>query len=202
MIRQRVNLRTPGLALVVRALTLILALGLLWYGLMVVLLAVKVAPHTVNSISGYRTLYNDVIGIHGHDFTTSRRLIAGAIGLIAFLILLPLALQELPRPYLARRETRLDQTQERGTTTIQPRAVERAAEAAARSHPGVSSASGRLGDGHVYLSIGLRHPGSAVEDLREVHRRVRSELVRHELPTLPVDVTLTSLDGQSGRTLR
>ncbi len=202
MIRQRVNLRTPALALLVRALTLLLALGLLWYGLMVVLLAVKVSPHTVNSISAYRTLYDDLIGLHEHDFTTARRLIAGAVGVFTFLILLVLALQELPRPYLARQDTRLPGGEGRGTTTVQPRALERLAEAAARSHPAVGSASGRLGDGHLYLSIGLRRPGTVVDDLREIHRRVRSELVRHEMPTLPVDVTLTSLEERSGRNLR
>ena len=46
MIRQRINLRTPVLAYVVRVLTVVLGLGLFWYGLMVVLLAVKVSPDT------------------------------------------------------------------------------------------------------------------------------------------------------------
>ena len=49
MIRQRVNLRRPGLGHLVALLTIVLALGLVWYGLMVVLLAVKVSTHTVNS---------------------------------------------------------------------------------------------------------------------------------------------------------
>ena len=55
MTRQRLNLRTPLLAYVVRAMTLLLGVVLVWYGLMVVLLAVKASPHTVNSISAYRT---------------------------------------------------------------------------------------------------------------------------------------------------
>jgi len=123
MIRQRINLRTPLLAYVVRALTVVLALALLWYGLMVLLLAVKVSPHTVNSISAYRTLYNDAAGLSQGDFTTVRRLIAGFAGLIAFLLFIYLALQELPRPYLARGEVRLEE-RERGNTVIRPRAME------------------------------------------------------------------------------
>ena len=63
MTRQRINLRTPLLAYVVRALTLLLGVVLVWYGLMVVLLAVKASPHTVNSISAYRTLYHDAAGL-------------------------------------------------------------------------------------------------------------------------------------------
>ena len=102
MIRQRINLRTPLLAYIVRALTLVLALGLVWYGLMVVLLAVKVSPHTVNAISAYRTLYDDVAGIKASDFTTPVRFLVGIAGLIATVVFIYLALQEIPRPYLAR----------------------------------------------------------------------------------------------------
>ena len=57
---------------------LLLGVVLVWYGLMVVLLAVKASPHTVNSISAYRTLYHDAAGLTASDFTTARRLIAEA----------------------------------------------------------------------------------------------------------------------------
>ncbi len=53
-----------------RALTLLFGVVLVWYGLMVVLLAVKTSPHTVNSISAYRTLYHDAAGLTARDFTT------------------------------------------------------------------------------------------------------------------------------------
>ena len=80
MIRQRVNLRTPVLGHIVAALTVVLGLLLVWYGLMVVLLAVKVSPHTVNSLSAYRSLYDDAVDLKRSDFTTLRRLIAGFAG--------------------------------------------------------------------------------------------------------------------------
>ena len=89
-------------------LTLVLGLLLLWYGLMVVLLAVKVSPHTVNSLSAYRTLYDDAVDLKRSDFTTLRRLIAGFAGLIAFVVFLYLAFKAWPRPYLARREISLE----------------------------------------------------------------------------------------------
>jgi hypothetical protein len=119
MIRQRINLRTPVLASLVRALTLLLALALFWYGLMVVLLAVKVSPHTVNALSAYRTLYDDAATLKSSDFSTAGRLVAGFGGLIAFLIFIYLGSRAWPRPYLARGEVTLEE-HERGATVIQP----------------------------------------------------------------------------------
>src|ERR1700753_2389265 len=105
MTRQRVSLRTPGLAHLVALLTIVLAIALVWYGLMAVLLAVKVSPHTVNSLSAYRSLYDDAADLRRSDFTTLRRLIAGFAGLIAFVVFLYVAFKAWPRPYLARRES-------------------------------------------------------------------------------------------------
>lgn len=200
MIRQRINLRTPLPAYIVRALTLLLALGLVWYGLMVMLLAVKVAPHTVNSISAYRTLYRDVAGLGQRDFTTTRRLIAGFAGLIAFIVFIYLALQELPRPYLARGDVNLE-SHEKGETVIKPRAIERAAELAAHGNPNVTAASGRLGDQELNVDVAMRRAGIVADTLSDVRARVRADLDRHQLPDLPVNVTLTGYDRKLRREL-
>ncbi len=202
MIRQRINLRTPLLAYVVRALTLLLAAGLVWYGLMVVLLAVKVSPHTVNSISAYRTLYDDAAGLTGSDFTTARRLIAGCIGFLVFLACSYLALQEFPRPYLARGPiTVTGGAADRGETRIQPRAVERAVEIAAAAVPEVSSAAGRLGHEQVDVLIHVRSARSVADTLRKVHIRTSDALNEHGLPSIPVNVTLTGYDRNTTREL-
>jgi hypothetical protein len=200
MIRQRINLRTPVLAYLVRALTLLLALALFWYGLMVVLLAVKVSPHTVNALSAYRTLYDDAATLKSSDFSTAGRLVAGFGGLIAFLIFIYLGSRAWPRPYLARGEVTLEE-HERGATVIQPRAIERLAELAARANPEVTSAAGRLGDETLNVNIALRRASSAAATLGDVRQRVRAELERHELPTLPVNVTLTGYDRKTRREL-
>jgi hypothetical protein len=200
MIPQRIGLRTPVLAYVVRALTIVLALLLLWYGLMVVLLAIKVSPHTVNSISAYRTLYHNVAKLKPSDFTTIRRLIAGFAGLIAFLIFLYLALQELPRPYLTRGEVSLGD-QPRGTTIIKPRAIERVAELAAESHPNVTVAAGRLDDQQLHVDLGMRRAVNAADTLRDVRGRISADLERHQLPPLPVNVTLTRYAPKTRREL-
>lgn len=200
MIRQRVNLRTPALAYLVRALTIVLALVLIWYGLMVILLAVKVSPHTVNSISAYRTLYNDAASLKSTDFTTIRRLVAAFAGLIALLIFIYLALQELPRPHLARDDVALSDD-ERGTTVVKPRAVERVAEVSALRNQDVATAAGRLGDEELNLNLSLRRASTAAQTLRDVHQRVRADLEHHELPTLPINVTLTGYNRKTRREL-
>jgi hypothetical protein len=200
MIRQRVNLRTPLLGHLVAVLTIVLALGLVWYGLMVVLLAVKVAPHTVNSLSAYRTLYDDVADLKRSDFTTVRRLIAGFAGLIVFVVFMYLTFKAWPRPYLARGDVPLEDN-ERGTTTIQPRAVERVAEIAARANPDVTAARGRLGDDELSVGVNARRASTIAETLRDVHQRVRAQLEQHDLPNVPVNVTLTGYDRQTKREL-
>jgi hypothetical protein len=200
MTRQRVNLRTPGLGYLVAALSVVLALALVWYGLMVVLLAVKVAPHTVNSLSAYRTLYDDAASLKRTDFTTLRRLIAGFAGLIAFLLFIYLASKAWPRPYLARGEITVDQAQH-GRTAVQPRAIERVAELAARGNPDVTAARGRLGDEELSVGIDSRRASAVAETLRDVHQRVGAELQRHELASLPVNVTLTGYFRQTRREL-
>jgi hypothetical protein len=200
VIRQRVNLRTPVLGYLVALLTIVLGALLLWYGLMVVLLAVKVSPHTVNSLSAYRTLYNDIVDLTASDFTTLRRWIAGFAGLIAFLVFLYLAFKAWPRPFLARGDVTLEDN-EHGTTLIGPRAIERVAELAARGNPEVTAASGRLGDEQLSVGIDSRRASSVAATLHDVHERVRAELERHDLPSLPVNVTLTGYDRQTKREL-
>jgi hypothetical protein len=200
MTRQRVNLRTPALAYLVRILTVVLGLALVWYGLMLALLAVKVAPHTVNAISGYRSLYRDAATLSAHDFTTSVLWIVGVGGFLAFLLFAYLAVQEIPRPYLARGEVSLA-AQDTGTTVVKPRAIERVAELAARGNGEVASAAGRLGDGELNVGVGLRRAVTAATALRDVRSRVRAELDRHELPALPVNVTLTDYDRNTRREL-
>jgi hypothetical protein len=200
VIRQRVNLRTPVLAYAVRLLTVLLALGLFWYGLMVVLLAVKVSAHTVNGISGYRTLYNDVVRLTSTDFTTGVRLIAGFAGVLVFVACIYLALQEVPRPYLARGEFTVGD-RDRGDTTVQPRAVERVAEIAAAANRDVTAARGRLGDERVDVGVHVRSARASADTLRDVQRRVIAALEEHGLPSLPVNVTLTGYDRQTTREL-
>jgi hypothetical protein len=200
MIRQRITFRTPALAYLVHLLTVIFALALVWYGAMVIMLAVKVSPHTVNSISAYRSLYHDIAGLRQSDFTTLVRLVAGFGGFLAFLVLVYLAFQQLPRPHLARGQVVLD-ARPRGETTIKPRAVERTAEIAAQSNPNVTAAASRLGDAQLAVNISTGRAALSAETLADVQERVRAAMEQQDLPALPVNVTLTGYDRKTKREL-
>lgn len=200
MLRQRLRTRTPPLAFVSRTLVGLLALALFWYGLMTVLLAVKVSPDTVDSISGYRTAYDFLADLGPGDISNRVRAIVAAGGILTFLLCAYLAWKELPRPYLARGDLEL-QIGERGETRMAPRAVERVAEAAARRHPAVTDAAGRFGDEEIALSVSARRARELGQTLPDVQHRVVAALEEHGLPRFPVDVTLTHFDSKQRREL-
>ena len=201
MMRQRLRTRTSRLALLGRVVTVIFALALIWYGLMVLLLAAGVSADTVDAVSGYRTVFDELSSITTADVDdgVTRAIVAGA-GLLAFVLFGYLALKELPRPYLTRSDIELS-ADERGLTTVGARTVERAAEIAARAHPDVSSASGRYGTDDLEVSISVQRARGVPEVLRDVHGRVRDALSEHGLPAVPVNVNLTGYDRRTRREL-
>jgi hypothetical protein len=177
------------------------ALALIWYGAMLLLLALDVDPSTVNDLSGYRSIFDWAAGIDEADVSDDVRLVTGLGGLAAFLLFGYLFLKQLPRPYLARSDVRLGEERQ-GVTDISPRAIERVAELAADRHSAVSSARGRLEDETVVLELHARRARGLAEMLREVQRDALDALTRHELPVRTVDVTLTGFDRTNRRDLR
>jgi hypothetical protein len=194
MPRQRLRERTSFLILAGRLLTLLLALAMLWYGLMTLLLAVKVSPSTVNSLSGYRTAFDWLSGLTPSDVDggTTRAIIAGS-GVVAFLLFGYLAFKQLPRPYLARRELPLH-SEPRGELTVEPRAVERLAEVAATSDAAVSDAQGRYSVDNLAVDVTVRRARDLAATLREAQSRVARALAEHELPAMPINITLAGFD--------
>ena len=189
MLRQRLRTRTSPLAFIQRLLELALALALIWYGLILAGLALDVIGRgSADTYSGYRTA------------SDSARLIAGIAGLVVFLLLLTVAFKQLPRPYRARHDLELEAV-DRGTVTVEPRAVERLAEGIALQHPAVASASGRFGTDDLVVLLEVRRARELPDTLRAVQRSVISGLERHGLPTVPVNVTLTGYDRSSKREL-
>jgi len=201
MLRQRLRLRGSPARLVGRLILVLFALILVYYGGMLVLLALGVEPSPVNSISGYRSAFDWAAGIDDADITGRVRLVAGLGGLAAFLLFGYLALKEIPRPYLARSDIRLGEEQ-RGVTDISPRAIERVAELAAGENPAVNSARARLEDETLVLELHAKRARELARTLRDVQRRALEELRRHELPVSTVDVTLTAFDSPTRRELR
>jgi len=202
VIRQRVAIRTPLAAYVVRLLTVLLGAALVWYGLMVVLLALKVSRTDVNSISGYRTAFHWLAGLRPSDVdgSTTREIVAGA-GVLAFLLFGYLALKQLPRPYLARRELSLT-ADARGEVKLGPRAVERLAEVAAAAHSAVSDARGRYSVDDLSVDVTIRRVRDVADTLRDAQSRVAEALEQHGLPAMPVNVTLTGYDRSNRRELQ
>lgn len=200
MLRQRLKVGTSPLALVGRAVLVLFALALVWYGLMLVLLAVGVAPETVDRISGYRSGYDYLAELTPEDITDTTRVVVAAAGLAAFLLFGYLALKELQRPYLARAGLELH-ADERGAVEVGPRAVERVAEVAAAEHHAVDAVAGRLEDEEVTVNVRVTSPRGVEKTLTDVHRRVREALTRHDLGERTVNVTVTSFDRQRRREL-
>jgi hypothetical protein len=202
MLRQRVRGRTSPLVVVGRVVTLVFALALIWYGLMTLLLALKVSPSTVNSISGYRTAFDWLSGLSPRkvDGAATRGIVAGA-GVLAFLVFGYLALKQLPRPYLARHDLELT-ADERGEVTVEPRAIERLAEVAATSHPAVTDARGRYATDDLSVDLTVRRARDLADTLQDAQRRVLHALEQHELPAIPVHVTLTDYDQRHRRELQ
>jgi hypothetical protein len=194
VIRQRVHLRTPGWGAFVRLLTVIFLLAMMYGGAMVALLATKaLSPHAVEQITDYRRIYHDIADLQASDFTTAISFIAGFTGLLVFIMFAFLTFEALPRPYFARTEVELPE-QAGGDTVVRPRAVERVAEHAAQSDPNVFTASGRLSDDGLYVDVGVRDAPGAAATLAEVRRRVTEQLQHHELPPVPVNVTLAGYE--------
>jgi hypothetical protein len=202
MPRQRVRERSSPLVLVGRLVTLVFALGLIWYGLMTLLLAVKVSPSTVNTLSGYRTAFDWLSGLTPADVDggATRAIVAGA-GLLAFLFFGYCALKQIPRPYLARRELDLA-ADDRGEVTVEPRAIERLAELAATAHPAVTDARGRYAIDDLSVDITVRLARDVAPALRESQQRVLEALQEHELPAIAVNVVLTGYERRHRRELQ
>lgn len=201
MPRQRVRERTSVLTVIGRLVPLVLALALIWYGTMLVLIAVKVAPSTVNGISGYRTAFDWLSALTPAkvDGATTRAILAGA-GVVAFLVFGFLALKQLPRPYLARRDLSLS-ADAHGEVLVEPRAIERVAEVAASTNQAVSGARGRYSVDALSVDLSVRRARDLADTLQDTQRRVVDALEQHELPAMPVNVTLTGYDRRHRREL-
>jgi hypothetical protein len=200
MFRQRIHLHTAPLAWLGRLLLVVFACALVWYGAMLLALAFKAPPDTIDLISGYRTAYDFLAGLEEGDISGLVRLIIALGGLIAFVLFGLLALKEIPRPHLARTDLVLSE-EERAVLTVEPRAIERAAEVAALQHSSVSEASGRYGDDGINVRVHVKRAANVAETLRDVHRRVAEALRTHDLPPSPVSVTLTGFDRQKRKEL-
>jgi hypothetical protein len=202
MRRQRLRDRSSRWLAAGRVVTLVFAVLLTWYGLMLLLLALDVSSATVESLSGYRTAFDWLAGLTPADVDgTTTRAILAAGGLVAFVVFGYLAVAQLPRPYLARRDLELAADQ-RGEVTVEPRAVERLAEVAAAADPAVTATRARYSTDDLSVDVTVRRARDLPDVLRRAQQRVAAALAQHELPPMPVNVTLTGYDRRYRRELQ
>jgi hypothetical protein len=202
MRRQRLRDRSSRWLVAGQVVTLVFAGLLVWYGLMLLLLALDVSSSTVDSMSGYRTAFDWLSGLTPADVDgTTTRAILAAGGLVAFVVFGYLAIAQLPRPYLARRDLELAADQ-RGEVTVEPRAVERLAEVAAAADPAVTGARARYSSDDLSVDLTVRRARDLADVLRGAQQRVTEALSRHELPAMPINVTLTGYDRRNRRELQ
>jgi hypothetical protein len=199
--RQRLRLRVPALELLSRLLLALVCLALVWYGAMAILLALKVSPSTVETLSRYRTIYDYLANLRAGDLTPTVRLVLGLGGFAAFAALAFVVWQALPRPRLARRDLQLP-GDGRGTLVVQPRAIERAAEASALQHPNVGAASARYSPGEIALDLTATRAQELPALLRDVRTRTEESLRRHDLPPARLLVTITDFKPRQRRELQ
>ncbi|MGI8709952.1 MAG: hypothetical protein ACR2LA_03040 [Acidimicrobiales bacterium] len=193
MPRQRIKTRSSPVSLLGRLLLVLFCLAAIWYGLMILLLIAGIPLDTVDLISGYRTAYGFLAGLGGKALKPPASLIVAAAGILGFLLFGFLAYKELPRPYATRRRLALP-GDERGDVAVEPRAIERVAESAAFQNPAVSAAAGRYQREDLAIDVHVNRSRDALDTLRDVQRRVAEALSQHELPSVPVTVTLTGFD--------
>jgi hypothetical protein len=195
MPRQRLRSHTSPLSYVGRLLLVLVCLAAIWYGLVVLGLALGfLGADVADSVSYLYSGFAFLAGLQASDFAspvTRVAMIGG--GLVAFLLFGYLALKEIPRPYLARHSVELGED-DRGVVAVDPRAIERCAEGAALGHPTVSSATGRYSDEDLEVDVSANAPRDVPDTLRDVQQRVRDALGRHDLPPHPVSVILTGYE--------
>jgi hypothetical protein len=202
MLRQRVRARSfPVARIVADAVVVVFALALVWGGAMLVALAFKASPGTIDELSGYRTAYDHLATLGPEDISASTRLATAIGGILACLAFGYLAWRTIPRPYLARVDLRLADD-ERGSVDVHARAIERAAEIAALDHPAVAAARARYATDDLTVDIATDRADTLAATLQDVHQRARDSLAHHELPPLPVNITLVRFERTNRRELQ
>jgi hypothetical protein len=200
MLRQRLRNRGSALSLASHVVVVALSLALIWGGATVLLLALKVEPETVQSLTGYASVYDALRDLGPADFDSTTRAITAAVGVALMLICGYLAYKMLPRPYLARRDLDLFRD-ERGEAVVEPRAIERLSEVTAERKAGVAAATGRYGTDELAVDVTLSRTRDLAGSLEGVRTAVREALEEHGLPVVPVNVTLAGYQRKTRREL-
>ncbi|WP_026910472.1 hypothetical protein [Patulibacter minatonensis] len=198
MPRQRLGLPHGILTTIGQKLMVLLGLALVWGGGVVLALAAGAAPRDVDAWTGYRTVQREIGGFGPANWPDGTAL-AIAVGTVVLAVaLLVLGWAQRLTPHLARTDVVLADRPE-GRTTVSPRAIERAAEVAARREPGLHAVRARLGDDELTITVHARGADVLPELLRGVQRRATAALVEGGVPQQSVRVVVTRFTAPSAR---
>lgn len=201
MPRQRLGLPHGLLTTIGQKLMLLVGLALIWGGGVVVLLAAGVAPADVQSITGHRTVYDELAALGPARWDDTTATLIAIAGVVALVVLLALGWAQRITPHLARTDLVLTDD-ELGQVTVNPRAIERAAEIAAGRGAAVHAVRARLGEDEMTITIHARGADEIPDTLRGAQRRVRAALQDAGTPQPTVRVVVTRFTAPSTRDLR
>lgn len=201
MPRQRLGLPGGVLTTLGQKLMVLVGLALVWGGAVVVLLAAGVAPADVQTYTGWRTVYDELAALGPASWDDTTAIVVAVVGVVLFLVLLRLGWAQRITPHLARTDEVL-RDDELGTVTVDPRAIERAAEIAAGRGAAVHAVRARLGEDELTVTIHARGADEIAETLRGAQQRVRAALQDTGTPEQSVRVVVTRFTAPSTRDLR
>jgi hypothetical protein len=182
--RRRVRIARSGATRIGIAVAGLLALAVAWFAGAAVALGLGADPATIDRLTGYRAAVAWLAEPPAPSGMT--RAIAAGAGVVAFLVLGRLALAQVPRPRVPRAPVVLEHGGS-GTTTVAPRAIERAVESALADFDGVTA---RWEDGLVIASVTSAQPRRLADALADAPAQAAGALRRHGLPDAEVQVVL------------
>lgn len=201
MPRQRLGLPSGILTTLGQKLMLVVGLALIWGGAVVVLLTAGVAPADVQTYTGFRSVYDELAAVGPASWSDTTATIIAIAGVLLFVVLLRLGWAQRITPHLARTDVVLTDD-EIGTVTVNPRAIERAAEVAAGRGAAVHAVRARLGEDDITITIHARGADEIPDTLRGAQERVRAALQDAGTPQETVRVVVTRFTAPSTRELR
>jgi hypothetical protein len=201
MPRQRLGLPSGVLTTIGQKLMLLVGLALIWGGAVVALLAAGVAPADVQGVTGYRTVYDELAAVGPATWDDTTAIVIAVAGVVLFVALLALGWAQRITPHLARTDLVLTDD-DLGVVTVDPRAIERAAEIAAGRGAAVHAVRARLGEDGMSITIHARGAAEIPDTLRGAQQRVRAALQDAGTPQQTVRVVVTRFTAPSTRELR
>lgn len=197
--RRRAGLPTGISTTLGQKLMFVVAVGLIYGGAVALALAAGVSGGDLDQITGAARLQDELASVDLGAWSQAVTIAVGVGGVVLAGILLRLAWAQRLVPQRTRLARDLEpDARAPGTTTIQPRAIERAAELASADDPGVRAAKATLSGRDLAVQLHVRDAERFPELLRGAQQRTRDALVAAGLAgEFDVRLTITRISTSS-----